>query len=205
MHREAYSELPLAKSTQRRLWISAPITNSQPSWVISNRPRPRLLGLDRRIKLSWKQGQHMQANQSDGPNCGIALLNSVIVMHTQRKLSPPLERRLSACAQPMPCHVCPFRYIWFSQASTGEKNLASGYPPSDHALGLHQLLLRPLAISIVRMHQRTWLRPLRRPLTRLCRFLRFQPDLGVARNPHLPLIGPRPPHGAAKCAIHPLS
>jgi hypothetical protein len=71
----------------------------------------------------------MQANQSDGPNCGIALLNSVIVMHTQRKLSPPLERRLSACAQPMPCHVCPLRYIWFSQESTGEKNLARDIPP----------------------------------------------------------------------------
>ena len=76
----------------------------------------------------------MQANQSDGPNCGIALLNSVIVMHTQRKLSPPLERRLSACAQPMPCHVCPFRYIWFSQESTGEKNLARDIPPFGFGL-----------------------------------------------------------------------
>jgi hypothetical protein len=71
----------------------------------------------------------MQANQSDGPNCGIALLNSVIVMHTQRRPSPPLERGLSACDQPMPCHVCPLRYIWFSQTSTGEKKLAGGVSP----------------------------------------------------------------------------
>lgn len=99
----------------------------------------------------------------------------------------------------------PFAFTLGSHRRRPVKKTWQATCPLGHALGLHQRLLRPLAICAVRMHQRTWLRPLRRPLTRLRRLLRFRPGLGEAGNPHSPLIGPRPPNGVAKCAIHPRS
>jgi hypothetical protein len=114
------------------------------------------------------------------PPAGGVQRSGADMVQTQSALCEPAgvfgNRLPSAGAPP----YLPFAFTLGSHKRRPVKELGKRHAPLGHALELHQRLLRPLAICAVGTHQQTWLRPWRRPLTRLRRFLRFQPGLGVA-------------------------